>query len=85
MEKEKTFAIVTRTCCDAPAKFAQNVKSSLIERTMRLNGYWVKGVCEGRLGYFASLSVAAISAAVPDSRADASTYESAVVQMTVTS
>jgi len=33
--------IVTRTGCDAPAKFAQDVESSLIEKTMRLNGYWV--------------------------------------------
>jgi len=42
--KKKTFSIVARTCCDAPVKFAQNVESSLIERTMRLNSYWVKGV-----------------------------------------
>jgi len=35
--------------------------------------------------YLASLRVAAIFAAAPDSRADASTYESADVQMTVTS
>ena len=41
--------------------------------------------CDGRLEYLASLHVAAISAAAPDSHADASTYESAVVQMTVTS
>ena len=42
--KGKNFAIVTITCYDVPAKFAQEVESSLIERTMRLNGYWVKGV-----------------------------------------
>jgi len=39
LKQEKSFAIFTRTCCDAPAKFTQNVDSSLIERTMRLNGY----------------------------------------------
>jgi len=47
---------------------------------MRFNGYWVKGGLE----YLASFRVAAISAAVPDSRVDASTYKSAVVLMTVT-
>jgi len=41
--------------------------------------------CDGRLEYLASLRVAAISAAAPDSHADTSTYESAVMRMTVTS
>ena len=40
-----------------------------------------KVYCDGRLEYLASLRVAAISAATPDSRADASVD----VQMTVTS
>jgi len=37
------------------------------------------------LEYLVSLHVAAVSAAAPDSRAYASTYDSADVQMTVTS
>ena len=41
LEQEETFAIFIRTCCDAPIKFAQDVESSLIEKTMCLNGHWV--------------------------------------------
>jgi len=52
---KKTLAIVTRTCCDAPAEFADEVESSLIERTMRLNGYWVKGVLCGYYCYHDNL------------------------------
>jgi len=36
LEQEKP-SIVTRTCGDVPAKFAEEIESSLNERTMRLN------------------------------------------------
>jgi len=55
---------------DALAKFAQNVVSSLIEETLRLNGCCV----EGQIGveYMASPRAAATPAAATASRVDAS-------------